>query len=369
MPVTAVGQLRFFRTFDLMNMAIGKLSLEGIGQDRPFVIAGPCAAENREQVLGTAEALSRIGVRFFRAGVWKPRTRPGGFEGVGSIAFEWMQEARELYGLRIATEVATPHHVEAALAAHTDLLWIGARTTASPFAVQEIAEALKGTGVQLLIKNPVSPDLSLWCGAVERFLESGLRRIGLIHRGFSWIGGSSCRNAPLWNLPIEMRRLWPDVTMVCDPSHIGGRRDLVGPLAQQALDLDFDGLLIESHIDPASALSDRGQQLTPKELELTLKSLHRREDAPMPGEVSALRGRIDALDREMIELLAARQEITDSIGRYKKSNDLPLLQSGRYREIIADRARLAREKGLDPDYVTALMETIHDESIRRQVEP
>ena len=361
--------MRFFRTFDLMNATIGKLKLKGVGQESPFIIAGPCAAENRDQVLNTALALSRIGVHYFRAGVWKPRTRPGGFEGVGSIAFEWMQEARELSGLKITTEVATPRHVEAALAANMDLLWIGARTTASPFAVQEIAEALKGTDLPLLIKNPVSPDLSLWCGAVERFLEAGLRRIGLIHRGFSWIGGNSCRNAPLWNLPIEMRRLWPDVTMVCDPSHIGGRRDLVGPLAQQALDLDFDGLLIECHIDPDTALSDRGQQLTPAELEVTLKALHRRKDAPLAGDIPALRARIDAIDREMIALLANRQDITDEIGRYKKSNDLPLLQSGRYSQIIADRAKLAREIGLDPDYVTALMETIHDESIRRQVEP
>ena len=350
-----------------MGVTIHKMTLGGLEQERPLVIAGPCSAESREQVLETADALSAGGIRIFRSGVWKPRTKPGGFEGAGSAAFAWLQEARERTGMLICTEVATAAHVEEALKAGMDLLWIGARTTANPFAVQELSDALRGTDIPVLVKNPVNPDIDLWCGAIERLSGAGLRNIGIIHRGFSAYEKNLYRNLPLWHLPIEMKRRYPEITLLCDPSHMGGSRDLVAPLAQQALDLMYDGLMIESHCHPERALSDARQQLTPGELFAVIRRLVVRDDLRVPDGIALLRGQIDELDNELVALLARRQRISNEIGDWKIAHNMPVLQSGRYREIIERLSALARTQGLDPDYVAAIMETIHRESIRQQM--
>ena len=350
-----------------MGVTIHKMTLGGLEQERPLVIAGPCSAESREQVLETADALSAGGIRIFRSGVWKPRTKPGGFEGAGSAAFAWLQEARERTGMLICTEVATAAHVEEALKAGMDLLWIGARTTANPFAVQELSDALRGTDIPVLVKNPVNPDIDLWCGAIERLSNAGLSKIGLIHRGFSAYEKNLYRNLPLWHLPIEMKRRYPEITLLCDPSHMGGRRELVAPLAQQALDLMYDGLMIEAHCHPERALSDARQQLTSGELFAVIRRLVVRDDLRVPDGIALLRGQIDELDNELVALLARRQCISNEIGDWKIAHNMPVLQSGRYREIIERLSALARTQGLDPDYVAAIMETIHRESIRQQM--
>ena len=334
----------------------------------PVVIAGPCSAESREQVLSTAEALSAGGIRIFRAGVWKPRTRPGGFEGRGSVAFEWLQEARSRTGMQVCTEVATPHHVEEALKAGMDLLWIGARTTANPFAVQELAEALRGAGIPVLVKNPVNPDIELWCGAIERLSAAGVEQIGLIHRGFSAYDRDIYRNVPLWHLPIEMKRRYPDIGLYCDPSHMGGRRELVAPIAQQALDLSYDGLFVEAHCNPDAALSDAQQQLTPAALLTLIDRLTVRSNGSLPEAIASLRKQIDGIDEEIMRLLARRQQLSGEIGDFKARRNMPVLQSDRYREMIENRAELARTLGLDESYVKAVMELIHRESVRRQMQ-
>ena len=334
---------------------------------QPLVIAGPCSAESRDQVLSTAKALAEGGIRIFRAGVWKPRTRPGGFEGVGSVAFAWLQEARAETGMQICTEVATPQHVEEALRAGMDLLWIGARTTANPFAVQELSEALKGTEIPVLVKNPVNPDIELWCGAIERLSGAGVKRIGLIHRGFSTYERNLYRNVPLWHLPIEMKRRYPEIQLFCDPSHMGGNRELIAPLAQQALDLMYDGLFVESHCDPDHALSDAQQQITPAQLLAILKGLSVRSNVKLPEGIASLREQIDEIDAELLRLLADRQRLSGEIGAYKAANNMPVLQSDRYREMIERRTALARKLGLDESYVKAVMELIHRESVRLQM--
>ena len=350
-----------------MGETLHKMNLGGREQDRPLVIAGPCSAESREQVLSTADALAAGGIRIFRSGVWKPRTKPGGFEGAGRAAFAWLQEARERTGMWICTEVATAAHVEEALKAGMDLLWIGARTAANPFAVQELSDALRGTDVPVLVKNPVNPDIDLWCGAIERLSGAGLRNIGIIHRGFSAYENNIYRNLPLWHIPIEMKRRYPDITLLCDPSHMGGSRELVAPLAQQALDLMYDGLMIEAHCHPDRALSDARQQLTPGELFAVIRRLVVRDNVRVPDGIGLLREQIDELDNELVALLARRQRISNEIGDWKIGHNMPVLQSGRYREIIERISKLAAAQGLDPDYVTAIMETIHRESIRQQM--
>ena len=351
-----------------MSVAIHKIMLDGLEQARPFIIAGPCSAENREQVLETADALAAVGIRIFRSGVWKPRTMPGGFEGAGSAAFAWLQEARDRTGMKLCTEVATAAHVEEALKAGMDLLWIGARTTANPFAVQELSAALRGTDIPVLVKNPVNPDIDLWCGAIERLYNAGLRKIGIIHRGFSAYEKNLYRNLPLWHIPIEMKRRYPEITLICDPSHMGGSRDLVAPLAQQALDLMYDGLMIESHCHPESALSDAQQQVTPGELSAVIRLLVVRDDIRVPDGIGLLRERIDELDGELVALLAKRQRLSNEIGDWKISHNMPILQSGRNREMIDRLSALARKQGLDPAYVTSIMETVHRESIRQQMQ-
>lgn len=348
-------------------MEIRKLNLGGPEQKRPFVIAGPCSAESREQVIETAEALAAGGIRIFRAGIWKPRTKPGGFEGAGAAGFEWLREAKQKTGMLMSTEVATARHVLEALKAKIDVLWIGARTTANPFAVQELADALRGTDVPVLIKNPVSPDVELWCGAIQRFYNAGITNIGLIHRGFSSSDNRIYRNIPLWHIPIEMKRRFPEITMVCDPSHMGGRRDLIAPISQQALDLMFDGLIIESHCNPDCALSDAQQQLTPEALCEMLGRLTVRDNVQTTENIDVLRGQIDEIDNNLLALLAKRMRISREIGTYKKEHNMPVLQSRRYDEIQRKRAEAARILGLDEEFVAAIMESIHRESVDLQM--
>ena len=310
-------------------MEIEQLQFEGIDNKRPIVIAGPCSAESREQVLNTATALAAKGVKIFRAGIWKPRTKPGGFEGVGAVGLPWLKEVKQVTGMLTATEVATPYHVFEAIKAGIDILWIGARTVANPFAMQELADALRGTDIPVLVKNPVNPDLELWIGALERIYNAGIKKLGVIHRGFSSYEKKLYRNLPLWHIPIELKRRYPNITIFCDPSHIGGKRELVAPIAQQALDLKFEGLIIESHCNPDSALSDAAQQLTPEVLDFTLNMLVIRDNAQTTENINILRKQIDEIDEQLLTILAKRMRISKEIGIYKKEHNMPILQSGR----------------------------------------
>jgi chorismate mutase len=349
-------------------MEIKKLELKGVDPRRPVVIAGPCSAETREQVLETAEKLAANGVKIFRAGIWKPRTKPGGFEGVGVPGLAWLKEVKEKFGMLTATEVATPAHVFEALKAGVDVLWIGARTVTNPFAMQELADALRGTDMPVLVKNPVNPDIELWIGAIQRLWNAGIRNIGVIHRGFSSYDKKIYRNAPLWHIPIELRRRFPEMTIFCDPSHIGGKRELVAPLAQQAMDLNFDGLIIESHCDPDHALSDAAQQLTPEVLDYTLNMLVIRDNVQTTENISVLRKEIDELDTQLLQLLAKRMGISREIGTYKKEHNMPILQSNRYDEILKSRRERGEQMDLDGEFVNKIMTSIHEESVRVQMQ-
>ena len=317
-----------------------------------MVIAGPCSAETEEQVMETARQLSNNGIKIFRAGVWKPRTKPGGFEGNGQKALPWLQRVKKETGMLVATEVATPIHVEQALEAGVDILWVGARTTANPFAVQELADSLKGVDVPVLVKNPVNPDIELWIGALERINGSGIKRLGAIHRGFSSYDRKIYRNLPMWQIPIELNRRIPQLPIICDPSHIGGRRDRIAPLCQQAMDLGMEGLIVESHIDPDSAWSDAKQQVTPDILSYILE----------------LRKQIDSIDNEFIELLAKRMRVCREIGQYKKEHKMTVLQSKRYSEIIDKRGAQGTLCGISPSCLNTIFEAIHEESVRQQME-
>ncbi len=338
-----------------------------VDSSRPLLIAGPCSAETEEQVLTTAHALAREGVQIFRAGVWKPRTKPGGFEGVGEPGLAWLRRVKAETGMYTATEVATHAHVEAALRYEVDLLWIGARTAANPFAMQEIADALQGVDVPVLVKNPVSPDLELWIGALERIYNAGIRRLGAVHRGFTWVDRSIYRNHPFWTIPIELRRRIPGLPLFCDPSHIGGKRELIAPLAQQAMDLGFEGLLVEAHCSPDEAWSDKAQQVEPQLLAFILRNLIIRDMNTTTENLNELRRQIDKLDDELIDLLARRMKVSGEIGRYKKEHNLSVLQSQRYEEILARRARQAVELGMDREFMRSVMQAIHEESIRQQM--
>lgn len=335
---------------------------------RPLMIAGPCSAESLEQLLSTARPLAAAGVRIFRAGVWKPRTKPGGFEGVGERALAWLAQVRELTGMRTATEVATAAHVRAALRAGVDILWIGARTSANPFAVQEIADALCGTDTPVLVKNPLSPDPELWIGAIERLLGAGVRRIAAVHRGFRTCDATLYRNAPQWAVPIELRRRMPGLQLLCDPSHIGGRRELVGPLCRQAMDLGFDGLMVEVHSTPAEALSDSAQQLTPEAFVQMVRGLAVRDRNPQDEDLAALRAEIDRADDELLALLARRMEIARRIGRYKRHHAIPVLQPARYDELLVRRAAEAVRLHMEPAFIRTLLRAVHEESVRQQLE-
>ncbi|MGL4780875.1 MAG: chorismate mutase [Bacteroidales bacterium] len=349
-------------------MELQSIILPGIESTRPFVLAGPCSAETEEQVMQTAQELHDKGLKIFRAGVWKPRTKPGGFEGVGSQGLAWLKKVKDTYGMYTATEVATAKHVLEALKYDVDILWIGARTTANPFAVQEIADALEGCDKIVLIKNPVNPDLELWIGAVERIYNAGIRRIGVIHRGFSSYEKKLYRNLPMWHIPIELKRRLPNLPIICDPSHIGGKRELIAPLSQQAMDLGFEGLMIESHTCPDCAWSDKDQQVTPETLRFILNMLVIRDKTVTTENLSELRRQIDELDTQLLETLSKRMRIAREIGQFKKENDMPVLQSGRYDEIINKRCMQAVELGLSHEFVKEVMEAIHEESVRQQLE-
>ena len=336
--------------------------------ERPFVIAGPCSAETEEQVMETARQLAMKGCHNFRAGIWKPRTKPGGFEGNGEKALPWMKQVKEDTHMLISTGVATPEHVELALKYDMDILWVGARTTGNPFAVQALADALKGVDVPVLVKNPMNPDLELWIGALERLNQAGIKRLGAIHRGFSNFEQKIYRNAPMWQIPIELHRRVPDLPIVCDPSHIGGRRELIAPLCQQAMDLGFDGLIVESHCDPDKAWSDAKQQVTPEVLDYILSLLIIRDEFVTTENIQHMRKKIDEIDNELMELLAKRMGICREIGLYKKEHNMTVLQAGRYNEILEKRGVQGALSGMSPEFVARVFENIHEESVRQQIE-
>ncbi|MFA6831926.1 MAG: bifunctional 3-deoxy-7-phosphoheptulonate synthase/chorismate mutase type II [Bacteroidaceae bacterium] len=349
-------------------MDLESILLPGLTPQRPMVIAGPCSAETEEQVMTTAKQLVDRGQKVYRAGIWKPRTKPGGFEGVGTVGLEWLQQVKKEYGMYTATEVATPKHVEEALKAGIDILWIGARTTANPFAVQDLADALAGVDVPVLIKNPVNPDLELWIGAMERLNNAGVKKLGAIHRGFSSYDKTIYRNIPQWHIPIELRRRIPNLPIFSDPSHIGGRRELIAPLCQQAMDLNFDGLIIESHCDPDSAWSDAKQQITPDVLEYILNLLVIRSETSTTENIKELRKQIDECDTSVIELLAKRMRISREIGTFKKEHSITVLQSDRYREILDKRGAQGALCGMKESFMRDIFEAIHEESVRQQME-
>ncbi|MFM1757328.1 MAG: hypothetical protein RL621_2325 [Bacteroidota bacterium] len=337
----------------------------------PLIISGPCSAETEEQVMATARGLATTGkVDIMRAGIWKPRTRPGSFEGIGTKGLPWLQQAKKETGIPVAVEVATAKQVEDALHFDVDVLWVGARTTVNPFSVQEIADALRGVKVPVLIKNPLNPDLELWVGGMERIAKAGIEDLGLIHRGFSSYGNTDFRNAPMWHLAIEMKRRFPNVPMINDPSHICGRRDILQSVAQQAIDLDFDGLIIESHIDPDNAWSDAKQQITPEVLKQMLESIRwRKENVQNEDFLSALeklRQQINQLDDELLQVLSTRMKVAQKIGEYKKNNDITILQTNRWNEILDRAIAKGNNLGLSDEFVTKYMDAVHMESINQQ---
>lgn len=348
-------------------MEFESILLPGIDPKRPLVIAGPCSAETEEQVMSTARELAGNGIRIFRAGVWKPRTKPGGFEGVGSPALKWLQRVRKETGMYVATEVATEKHVYEALKYGVDMLWIGARTVANPFAVQEIADTLKGVDIPILIKNPVNPDLELWIGAIERLYNAGIRKLGVIHRGFSTSDKTIYRNLPQWHLPIELKRRYPNLPVICDPSHIGGKRSLIQTLSQQAMDLNYYGLVIESHCSPDEAWSDKAQQVTPSALKEILEALIIRDKVQTTEDLSVLRSQIDELDNELLQLLCKRMRVSREIGQYKLEHGMPILQTQRYDHILTDRAEQAERMDMSGDFIKHILEAIHAESVRQQM--
>lgn len=351
-----------------MELELQKLNLPGVEEKRPLIIAGPCSAETEEQVFNTAKQLSEKGIKIFRAGIWKPRTKPGGFEGIGEQGLPWMQRVKKELGMLVATEVANTKHVEAALNAGIDILWIGARTSANPFAMQEIADALKGADVPVLIKNPVNPDLELWIGAIERINGAGIKRIAAIHRGFSTYDKKLYRNLPMWHIPIELHRRIPYLPVICDPSHIGGRRELIAPLCQQAMDLGFDGLIIESHCSPDNAWSDAKQQVTPDVLDFIIDRLVIRNIISSTESIEALRSQIDECDNSLLDILAKRMRISREIATYKREHNMTVVQATRYNEILDKRGAQGVLCGMSDEFVRTIFERIHEESVRQQLE-
>jgi chorismate mutase len=351
--------------------ATSKEKLQTVWNKRPLIISGPCSAETEEQVLETAQRLAATGkVDMLRAGIWKPRTRPGSFEGVGAKGLSWLANAKKQTGLPTAVEVATAKQVEDALHFDVDVLWIGARTTVNPFSVQELADALRGVDVPVLIKNPINPDLELWTGAVERVAKAGVKQIGLIHRGFSSYGNTEYRNAPMWHLAIEMKRRNPDMMLICDPSHISGRRDILLDVSQKSIDLDYDGLMIESHIDPDNAWSDAKQQITPEVLTQLLDQIQWRvesiDETAFVVALERLRDQINQVDDELLQLLGQRMKVADKIGEYKKANSITILQTNRWNEIL-ERAMAKGDKlGLSREFIIKYFDAVHMESISHQ---
>lgn len=350
-----------------MELDLKPLDLHCDGE-RPFVIAGPCSAETEEQVMTTARQLASKGCHIFRAGVWKPRTKPGGFEGNGEEALPWMKRVKEETGMAITTEVATPEHVELALKYGIDILWIGARTTANPFAMQAIADCIRGMDIPVFVKNPVNPDLELWIGAMERINQAGIKRIAAVHRGFSSYEKKIYRNQPMWQIPIELRRRIPDLPIICDPSHIGGSRELIAPLCQQAMDLGFDGLIVETHCDPDKAWSDAKQQVTPEVLDYILSLLIIRNKTVTTEGINELRKQIDELDNNLMDLLSKRMRVSREIGQYKKEHNMTVLQTSRYNEILDKRGAQGSLYGMDTKFIKEIFEAIHEESVRQQIE-
>lgn len=356
-----------------LNLNIQPLSSWIKTGKEPLLIAGPCSAETEDQLVATAHLLANTGrVSALRAGIWKPRTRPGEFEGIGSIGLEWLKRAKAETGLPTAVEVATAKHVEEALKAGVDILWVGARSTANPFTVQEIADALKGVDIPVMVKNPVNPDISLWIGALERINNAGITKIAAIHRGFSSYEKSAFRNEPMWDIAIHLKTLAPHLPLINDPSHISGNRDLIGYISQKALDLDMQGLMIESHIDPSVAWTDAKQQVTPSALaelidRLTLRKPETR-NAEVNDKLSELRNNIDKIDDLIIQKMAERMQIAEKIGQYKKDNNITILQVNRWEEILNKRINYGKALKLSPEFTERLLELIHSESIRKQTE-
>ncbi|TZF83812.1 3-deoxy-7-phosphoheptulonate synthase [Pedobacter sp. BS3] len=358
-----------------LNLNVQPLStwLKPVNENTPLVIAGPCSAETEDQLLATAHLLAKTGkVAALRAGIWKPRTRPGEFEGIGSIGLEWLKRAKAETGLPVATEVATAKHVEEALAAGVDVLWVGARSTANPFTVQEIADAVRGVDIPVIVKNPVNPDLSLWIGALERINNAGITKLAAIHRGFSSHEKTAFRNQPMWELAIQLKTLCPELPIINDPSHICGNREIIPYISQKALDLDMQGLIIESHIDPSIAWTDAKQQVTPSALadiidHLTLRHSEA-QNAEFSDKLAELRKEIDRLDDQIIQKIAERMNVAEKIGEYKRDNDVTVLQVNRWDEILQKRITFGKALKLDEDFTAKLLELLHNESIRKQTE-
>lgn len=344
--------------------------IDDFGLDHPLVIAGPCSAETEEQVLKIAHKLKDTDVTVYRAGIWKPRTRPGMFEGVGAIGLDWLKKVKAETGLLISTEVANKDHVKLALEADIDILWIGARSTVSPFIVQEIADALQGTDKIVLVKNPVNPDLALWMGGVERLYTADIKKLGVIHRGFSTYDKSKYRNNPEWQIAVEFQNQFPDMPLICDPSHIAGRRDLIFDISQRALDLNFDGLMIETHWDPDNAWSDAKQQVTPSRLIEIMNDLKIRkkttDEESYQTELSNLREQIDVIDQGILDTLGKRMNIAESIGQLKKDNNVAVLQNKRWNEILDTMKQEGNQRGLSEEFITRIFKAIHQESINHQ---
>lgn len=350
-----------------MELDLSPLNLPS-DNERPLVIAGPCSAETEEQVMTTARQLAEKGCHNFRAGVWKPRTKPGGFEGKGEEALPWLQRVKKETGMLVSTEVAKPEHVELCLKYGIDILWIGARTTANPFAMQDLADALKGTDIPVFVKNPVNPDLELWIGAMERINQAGIKRMAAIHRGFSSFDKKIYRNLPMWQIPMELHRRIPNLPIICDPSHIGGRRELIAPLCQQAMDLGFDGLIVESHCSPDEAWSDAKQQVTPEVLDYILSLLIVRDEHVTTEGINMLRKQVDELDNELMNLLSKRMRVCREIGQYKKEHNMTVFQANRYSEILDKRGAQGCLLGMSPEFIAQVFESVHEESVRQQVE-
>lgn len=344
--------------------------LDDLQLNHPVVIAGPCSAETEEQVLKIAHSLKNTDVSFFRAGIWKPRTRPGMFEGVGALGLQWLQRVKEETGLKTATEVANKDHVKLALEHDIDMLWIGARSTVSPFIIQEIADELEGTDKIILVKNPVNPDLPLWIGALERLQRAGIKNLGVIHRGFSTYEKTKYRNIPEWQLVIELQNKFPNLPIICDPSHITGKRDLIFDVSQTALDLNFDGLMIETHCNPDAAWSDAAQQVTPERLVEIMNDLRIRKTSTSEedyvSQLGNLRSRIDIIDEQLLDLLKKRMDIADEIGTLKKANNVAILQNTRWHEILGKMILEGEQRNLSEEFVIQVFKAIHQESINRQ---
>ena len=353
----------------VVDVALEPISLDGALFTKPVIMAGPCSAETEEQLLNTAIPLAEMGIKIFRAGIWKPRTRPNAFEGVGAVGLKWMQTVKRETGMMVATEVANVKHVYEALKSGVDIIWIGARTSANPFAVQDIADSLRGVNIPVMIKNPVNPDVDLWIGAIERINNAGIKQMAAIHRGFSSYEKTLYRNVPQWQIPIELRRRIPEMPIITDPSHICGNREFLYDISQKAMDLNFDGLIIETHFNPDKALSDANQQVTPDGLKQIIDRIVYRDpevNEELMLTLAELRDQIDKLDDRIINLLEDRMGVSEKIGSYKKENNITILQTKRWDDMLKTRLNLGNRKGLSEEFIIKLFRSIHQESINHQ---